>query len=62
MAQRMIYQRKQTGARVIRHPINAGYGAALLSGIAGAKYELIGMIDGDGSYLPEDFLKLLEFR
>ena len=52
---------EEAGARVIKHPTNAGYGSALLSGIAGARYELIGMMDGDGSYLPEDFLKLLEF-
>ena len=52
---------EEAGARVIRHPINTGYGSALLSGIASARYELIGMIDGDGSYQPEDFHKLLEF-
>jgi glycosyltransferase involved in cell wall biosynthesis len=52
---------EEAGATVIRHPANAGYGSALLSGIAEAKYELIGIIDGDGSYKAEDFHKLLEF-
>lgn len=52
---------EEKGARVIRHPINAGYGRAILKGIENAKYDLIGMMDGDGSYNPEDFLKLLEF-
>ncbi|HAW50204.1 TPA: glycosyltransferase family 2 protein [bacterium] len=52
---------EEKGARVIRHPVNIGYGKTILSGIANSKYGLIGIIDGDGSYNPEDFPKLLEF-
>jgi len=47
--------------KVIRHPVNVGYGRSILKGVENAKYELIGIIDGDGSYSPEDFPKLLEF-
>lgn len=36
--------------QLIDHPVNAGYGAALKSGIIRARYPWIGIIDGDGSY------------
>ena len=38
------------GARVVRHPENRGYGAALKTGINSAKYEIIVIIDADGTY------------
>ncbi len=47
------------GARVIRHPINRGYGRSLLSGIEAASHEWILIIDADGSYPPEEAGKLL---
>jgi glycosyltransferase involved in cell wall biosynthesis len=40
----------RAGARVVRHPENRGYGAALKTGINDAKYEIIVMIDADGTY------------
>ncbi|MHC4353119.1 MAG: glycosyltransferase family 2 protein, partial [Planctomycetota bacterium] len=40
----------QTGARVMRHETNRGYGASLKSGINAAKYETIAIIDADGTY------------
>ena len=40
----------RAGARVVRHPENRGYGAALKTGINAAKYEIIVMIDADGTY------------
>lgn len=50
------------GARVIRHRNNRGYGASLKTGITAAKYDLIGIIDADGTYpvkyLPELFREL----
>lgn len=49
------------GARVIRHPVNRGYGNSLESGIAAAKNDWILMIDGDGSYPPAEIPKLLAF-
>ena len=40
-------------ARVVRHPNNRGYGAALKTGIAVAAYDHIVIIDADGTY-PSD--------
>ncbi len=47
------------GARVLAHPANAGYGAAIMTGVAQARFDLIGILDGDGSYPPEELAKLL---
>jgi glycosyltransferase involved in cell wall biosynthesis len=44
--------------RVISHPKNRGYGAALKTGFALAKGELIGFLDADGTYPPEYFPQL----
>jgi glycosyltransferase involved in cell wall biosynthesis len=43
------------GVRLIRHTRNKGYGAALKTGFAQAKGELIGFLDADGTYPPEYF-------
>jgi glycosyltransferase involved in cell wall biosynthesis len=40
----------QVGARVVRHPENRGYGAAIKTGIVSARYEAIVIIDADGTY------------
>lgn len=46
--------------RVIEHPINRGYGAALKTGFAAAKHDVVVITDADGTY-PEDRIKdLLE--
>lgn len=47
------------GGKVIRHPVNRGYGRSLLSGIHAASHEWILIIDADGSYPPEEIAKLL---
>jgi glycosyltransferase involved in cell wall biosynthesis len=39
--------------RVVRHPQNRGYGAALKTGIARAKHDVVVITDADGTY-PED--------
>ena len=44
--------------RVISHPKNRGYGAALKTGFSAAKGELIGFLDADGTYPPEYFPQL----
>ncbi|MBI3243352.1 MAG: glycosyltransferase family 2 protein [Chloroflexi bacterium] len=49
---------KIEGVRLISHPRNRGYGAALKTGFNAAKGELIGFLDADGTYPPEYFPKL----
>lgn len=53
----------KTGARVLRHRSNRGYGAALKTGIVAAKHPFIVIIDADGTYpavyIPE-LLRMLE--
>jgi len=44
---------KIPGIRLIRHPYNIGYGAAIKTGIKKAKGDWILIIDGDGTY-PEN--------
>ena len=47
------------GGRVIAHPANAGYGAAILTGVAQARFDLIAILDADGSYPPEELAKIV---
>jgi glycosyltransferase involved in cell wall biosynthesis len=49
----------QAGARVLRHPENRGYGAALKSGIVASKYTTIAIIDADGTYPPDQIPELV---
>ena len=49
---------KIKGVTLIRHPQNKGYGAALKTGFAQARGQLIGFLDADGTYPPEYFPKL----
>ncbi len=44
--------------RLIQHPVNRGYGAALKTGFAAASYDLIGFLDADATYPPEQFPSL----
>lgn len=44
--------------RVVGHPHNCGYGAALKSGIRSADTELLAIYDSDGQHRPEDLLAL----
>jgi glycosyltransferase involved in cell wall biosynthesis len=45
--------------RVVRHPINRGYGAALRSGIAAARYEWVFYTDGDNQFDLDEIRLLL---
>jgi len=47
------------GAIVVRHPHRGGYGRALKTGIMRAQYEMIGLIDADGTYPVSEFPALL---
>jgi glycosyltransferase involved in cell wall biosynthesis len=44
--------------RAVHHPTNLGYGAALRSGFAAARYELIAFTDGDRQFRVEDLARL----
>ena len=46
------------GVRLIQHPVNRGYGAALKTGFSEAAGELVGFLDADGTYPPEYFPQL----
>jgi glycosyltransferase involved in cell wall biosynthesis len=46
--------------RLVRHPVNLGYGAALRSGFAAARYELIAFTDGDRQFQVGDLGRLIE--
>ena len=50
----------KAGAVVIRHPYNIGNGAAVKTGIRGARGSLMVMLDADGQHPPEDIPRLLE--
>ena len=44
--------------RVVHHPVNQGYGAALRSGFAAARYDLIAFTDGDRQFQIADIGRL----
>lgn len=47
------------GARVVSHPVNRGYGRSLVTGFVTAQHPWVLMIDGDGSYPPQEADHLL---
>ncbi len=47
-------------ARLIRQPVNRGYGAALKTGFSQARGNLLGFLDADGTYPPEHFPNLCQ--
>ncbi len=44
--------------RLVRHPVNLGYGAALRSGFAAAQYDLVAFTDGDRQFRVADLGRL----
>jgi glycosyltransferase involved in cell wall biosynthesis len=48
--------------RVIHHPVNLGYGQALRTGFAAARFEWVAFTDGDDEYEVDDLRKLLRLR
>ena len=44
--------------KLIQHGRNRGYGAALKTGFSAAQYDLVGFLDADATYPPEQFPKL----
>lgn len=47
--------------KIVTHPVNIGYGAAVRSGCDAATTEWIAFMDSDGQFHAEDFGKLLPF-
>ncbi len=50
----------ESGARVISHDINSGYGASLKTGIINAKNNCIAFIDADGQHNSEDLISMIK--
>ena len=46
--------------RLVRHPVNLGYGAALRSGFAASRYEVVAFTDGDRQFKVADLGRLIE--
>jgi glycosyltransferase involved in cell wall biosynthesis len=51
---------ERAGARVLRHRVNRGYGAAIKSGMSAAAYDLICITDADGTYPSEAIPSLVQ--
>jgi len=49
------------GIKLINHPYNKGYGAALKTGIKNAKYENLLFFDADGQHPAEKIIELLKY-
>ena len=47
--------------RVVHHPYNRGYGAALVSGFQAAQYETIVFMDADGQFAISDITKFVSY-
>lgn len=51
-------QMRESCVKLISHPKNRGYGAALKTGFSRAQGDLVGFLDADGTYPPEYFPQL----
>ena len=49
-----------TGVKVLRHPYNKGYGAALKTGIRNAEADVVLFMDADMQHKPSDIQKLIQ--
>jgi len=47
--------------KVVRHPVNRGYGGAVISGIRAATQPYVLLCDGDGQFDPSDLERLIPF-
>jgi glycosyltransferase involved in cell wall biosynthesis len=57
---RTAAQAEAAGGRLLRHAANRGYGAAIKTGIGRSHYDLICIIDADGTYPREVIPDLIE--
>jgi glycosyltransferase involved in cell wall biosynthesis len=46
--------------RLVRHPVNLGYGAALRSGFAASRYDVVAFTDGDRQFKVSDLGRVTE--
>jgi glycosyltransferase involved in cell wall biosynthesis len=59
VAERLV-QRHGGVVRLVRHEVNRGYGGALRSGFAAARYEHLAYTDGDRQFRVADLARLVE--
>jgi glycosyltransferase involved in cell wall biosynthesis len=52
--------RRDPHVRLVRHPVNAGYGAALRTGFASARHDLVFFTDADGQFDLREVAALLD--
>jgi glycosyltransferase involved in cell wall biosynthesis len=55
-----LARRHPNVVRVVHHPVNLGYGAALRSGFRAARFERIAFIDGDRQFKVADIGRLVD--
>jgi glycosyltransferase involved in cell wall biosynthesis len=55
-----LAERHPDVVRLVRHPVNLGYGAALRSGFSAARYEVIAFTDGDRQFKVADMGRLTD--
>lgn len=53
-------EKEDSCVKLISHPKNRGYGAALKTGFSRAQGDLVGFLDADGTYPPEYFPQLCQ--
>jgi glycosyltransferase involved in cell wall biosynthesis len=58
IADRLVAERPGV-VRVVHHPVNRGYGAAVRSGLGAARHPLVGFTDGDRQFRVADLGRLL---
>jgi glycosyltransferase involved in cell wall biosynthesis len=52
---------EDTHVKVVRHPVNRGYGGAVISGIRAATKQYVLLCDGDGQFDPSDVERLSKY-
>ncbi len=52
---------EDTHVKVVRHPVNKGYGGAVISGIRAATKPYVLLCDGDGQFDPSDLERLTKY-
>ena len=51
----------ETGVKIIRHPYNKGYGAALKTGVRNAEADIVLFMDADGQHKSSDIEKIIQY-